>query len=134
MQQSNLHQDTGIFIVDDSPLIRERLVRMLGELDGISVVGEAESSAEAIVGIIRTCPDVVTLDINLRNGSGLDVLRALRGLQSNMFGIVFIVLTNFPTSYYRKVYMEAGASHFLDKHAEFKKAANIIIALRPTTH
>ncbi|MES2237775.1 MAG: response regulator transcription factor [Pseudomonadota bacterium] len=124
-------KDTEVFIVDDSSVIRERLLGMLGEIDGISVVGEAESSAEAITGIIRTCPDVVMLDIHLRNGSGLDVLR---GLQFSMSGIVFIVLTNFPTSYYRKVYMEAGASHFLDKHTEFKKAVNIIIALRSTRH
>ncbi len=130
MQHSAI-KDTGVFIVDDSPVIRERLLGMLGEIDGISVVGEAESSAEAITGIIRTCPDVVMLDIHLRNGSGLDVLR---GLQFSMSGIVFIVLTNFPTSYYRKVYMEAGASHFLDKHAEFKKAVNIVIALRSIRH
>ncbi len=129
--QCSAVKNTEVFIVDDSAIIRKRLLEMLVEIEGVSVVGEAQSPAEAITGIARTCPDAVMLDIHLRNGSGLDVLRRL---QPSMSGIVFIVLTNFPNPHYRKLYMEAGASHFLDKHTEFKKVVDIIVALSATHH
>ena len=130
MQQSAT-PNTQIFIVDDSAFIRERLVGMLVEIEGVSVVGEAESPAEAIAGITHTCPDVVMLDLHLRNGSGLEVLR---GLQFSLSGIVFIVLTNFPNSHYRKFCLEAGARYFLDKHTELGKIADILFELRATRH
>jgi len=131
MQHSAI-KNTKVFIVDDMVIIRERLRQMLAEIEGVSVVGEAESQAEAVTGITRTDPDVVMLDIHLRNnGSGLEVLRALR---PGMSGIVFIVLTNFPNPHYRKLYMEAGASHFFDKHTEFKKIVTVIAALGATHH
>lgn len=124
-------RDTRVFIVDDSVAIRERLVSMLAEIDGISVVGEAESPIDAIEGIVRTCPDTVVLDICLRSGNGIDVLH---GLQFRVSGIVFIVLTNLSSSHYRKVYTEAGASYFLDKHTEFGKITGILAELRATRH
>lgn len=118
--------ETRVFIVDDSAPIRERLVSLLDRIEGVSVAGEAESPFEAIQGIVDTRPDSVVLDAHLRNGSGIDVLR---GVACQMAGVVFIVLTNHPSPQYRKAYLNAGASHFLDKNAEFEKVAEIISAL-----
>ena len=121
--------NTKVFVVDDSQVVRERLVNMLTEIDGVSVVGQAECPVGAIDGIVSTSPDVVVLDIHLHEGSGIDVMR---GLRSRSGGIVFIVLTNFPGSQYRKAYLEAGANYFLDKLNEFKKVAEIISSLAST--
>src|SRR4051812_17773475 len=107
---------TKVFIVDDSPLIRSSLCEMLAHVPGASVVGEASSAEEAIAGILRTLPEIVVLDLHLIGGSGVAVLRALH---SRMPQTSFLVLTNHPTPQYRRLCLEEGASHFLDKSNEF---------------
>ena len=122
---------TSVFVVDDSPLIRERLVDMLTAVEGVSVVGQAESPIEAIEGIIRTNPDFVVLDIHLRFGSGFDVLK---GVRFREIGATFIVLTNFPNLLYRTAYLAAGVDYFLDKSAEFDKLVEIISSRTTKNH
>jgi len=122
---------TKVFIVDDSFLIRERLERMLAAIEGVSVVGQAESPATAIKEIVATHPDSVVLDVFLRGGHGMEVLREVGPVAPN---VVFIVLTNYPNPQYRKAYLEAGASYFFDKSTEFEKVAEIISALRTKCH
>lgn len=100
-------------------------------MDGVSVVGEAESPASAIKGILNTHPNSVVLDIHLRDGSGIEVLQGVGPIAPE---IVFIVLTNYPNPQYCKAYIEAGASYFLDKTGEFNKVAEIISALGATLH
>lgn len=118
---------TKVFIVDDSAVMRERLVDMLEEIEGVTVVGEAESPPFAIKGILNTRPNSVVLDMHLFGGSGLDVLH---GVFSKTPETVFIVLTNYPNPQYRKAYMDAGASYFLDKSTEIATVAKIIAGLR----
>jgi len=112
-----------IFIVEDSPSIRSRLVELLGEIDGVCVVGEADTPADAIAGIRKTQPHCVVLDYQLIGGTGVDVLRALRPTSPE---IGFIVLTNHPNAQYRRVCMEAGADSFLDKSTEFDKIKEVV--------
>ena len=68
---------TKVFIVEDSPAIRDRLVEMLGELESVAVVGDAETPRDAIAGILRTNPDYVVLDYQLHGGTAVDVLRTV---------------------------------------------------------
>jgi len=117
---------TRAFVVENSPSIRERLCGLLGEVKGVSIVGEAATPLAAVEGILRTRPDVVVLDIHLTGGSGIEVLRRVR---PETPGVVFIVLTNDPNPHYRRACMEAGASHFLDKTAEFGKLREVIAEL-----
>lgn len=113
----------NVFIVDDSIAIRERLARLLGEIEGVSVVGEADSPSAAVDGILRLRPDLVVLDIHLLNGSGIEVLREVH---PRIPGIVFVVLTNHPDLQYRRICMQAGASYFLDKNTEFATVGEVI--------
>ena len=117
---------TNVFLVEDSAPIRARLSEMLGSMTGVSIVGEAESAASAIDGILRTRPDSVVLDIRLTDGTGIDVLRKVCPVAPQ---IVFIMLTNHPDPQYQKICMESGASYFLDKSAEFEKVRDVIAAL-----
>ena len=121
---------TNVFLVEDSEPIRRRLAEMLGAIDGISIVGEADTPASAIEGILRTRPHSVVLDIQLTGGSGIDVLRGVRPVDPD---IVFIVLTNHPDPQYRRICMEKGARYFLDKTTEFEKIKEVIAGLA-TTH
>jgi DNA-binding NarL/FixJ family response regulator len=113
----------GVFIVEDSASIRSRLVEMLEEVEGIRVVGEAESPAQATAAILETLPDLVILDFQLIGGTGVDVMRAVRPLLPET---AFLVLTNHPNPQYRRICMEAGARWFFDKSTEFGKIKDVI--------
>jgi DNA-binding NarL/FixJ family response regulator len=109
---------TNVFIVEDSPAIRARLVELLNSIDDVHVVGEADTPSSAVKGIFETQPDCVVLDIQLIGGTGIEVLRAVNPLAP---GIEFIVLTNHATPQYRRFYMGAGARWFFDKTEEFER-------------
>jgi two-component system LytT family response regulator len=66
-----------VLIVDDEPLARRRVAELLKEEGGVEVVGMATSGAEAIAAIHATAPDVVFLDVQMPDGTGLDVLREI---------------------------------------------------------
>jgi DNA-binding NarL/FixJ family response regulator len=114
---------TKVFIAEDFLPVRRRLTELLTGLGGVDLVGEAESPAEAIGGILDTRPDWVILDYQLRGGTGVDVLRAVHPKAPS---IRFIVLTNHPTSQYRRACTEAGAGWFFDKSTEFGKIRSVI--------
>jgi two-component system LytT family response regulator len=63
-----------VLVVDDEPLARRELRRLLGAFLGIQVVGEAGNIDEARVSIEKFSPDVVFLDIQMPGGSGFDLL------------------------------------------------------------
>jgi DNA-binding NarL/FixJ family response regulator len=124
-------EEMNVFIVEDSASIRERLAALLGDIEGVTVVGQAETPGEALEGILRTRPDSVVLDLHLLGGSGLDVLRQAR---SQAPATVFIVLTNYPNAQYRRICMEAGAAYFFDKSSEIAKVREVIEGLGTTRH
>ena len=113
-----------LFVVEDAPSIRARLIELLDEIDDVCVVGEAESPAAAVAGIFRTRPHCVVLDFRLTGGTGVDVLRAVHPASPE---IGFIVLTNHPTAQYRRACMEAGAFAFLDKSTELAKLKDVVV-------
>jgi DNA-binding NarL/FixJ family response regulator len=104
-----------ILIVDDSAVVRERLVGMLSEIEGVEIAGEAENPQEAIEAIRRLKPDAVVLDIQMPGGNGIDVLEQIK---KDSPAPMVIMLTNFPYPQYRKKCMEIGADFFFDKSTE----------------
>jgi len=62
-------------VVDDEPVARRRLVRMLGRIDGVTVTGEAADGIEALERIRETRPDVVLLDIRMPGLDGLTLAK-----------------------------------------------------------
>jgi DNA-binding NarL/FixJ family response regulator len=122
---------TKVFIVEDSAAIRDRLVEMLGELDSVAVVGDAETPGDAIAGILRTNPDYVVLDYQLHGGTAVDVLRTVH---AQLPQTVFLVLTNHANPQYRRICLDAGASFFFDKSLEFGKVRDVVGAADPLRH
>jgi two-component system response regulator DevR len=131
MQVAALDPPTNVFIVEDSESIRRRLAGMLGDMEGVTVVGEAETPGEALEGILRTRPDSVVLDLHLIGGSGLDVLRQAHPQTPNT---VFIVLTNYANDQYRRACIDAGAAYFFDKSHDIEKVREVIARLGATRH
>jgi two-component system LytT family response regulator len=66
-----------VLIVDDEPPARERLKRLLADIEGIELIGEAESGIQAVEMIERERPDLVLLDIQMPGLDGFEVIEAL---------------------------------------------------------
>jgi DNA-binding NarL/FixJ family response regulator len=113
MPQSNV--TLKVFLADDSAAIRERVAAILAA-GKITIVGQAETPQGSIDGILSAHPDVVVLDVQLEGGTGLEVLRAVREADPQ---IAFVVFSNNSAPAYRKRYIGAGATQFLDKSTEF---------------
>jgi DNA-binding NarL/FixJ family response regulator len=112
-----------IFIADDSELLRVRLVKMLSEIEGIEIIGQAQNSLDAIESIEKLNPHVVILDIRMPQGDGIKVLKAIK--KKLQFPKI-IIFTNYPYPQYRKKYMDAGADFFFDKSSEFEKLVDTV--------
>lgn len=115
-----------VVLVDDSAPLRRRVAAMLEEVPGVGVVGQAETPAEAVEVIQATTPDVIVLDLRLRDGVGLDVLQQVRLLGCPARVLVF---TNHPAEVFREVYTAAGAEAFLDKSRDSEQLVQRIEAM-----
>jgi DNA-binding LytR/AlgR family response regulator len=73
-----------VLVVDDEPLARERLSRLLERIDGVTMVGEAENARSALARIATLLPDVVLLDIEMPGMNGLE-LAATPGIPPIVF-------------------------------------------------
>jgi DNA-binding NarL/FixJ family response regulator len=117
---------TTVFIVDDSPIVRERLASMLADLPSVEIVGQADIDFEAINCIRRLSPEAVILDISMPGGSGFNVLEVLKRDSSPP---KVIMLTNFVYEQYRQRSHSLGADHFFDKSTEFNKVVDVLRAM-----
>jgi DNA-binding NarL/FixJ family response regulator len=114
------------FIVEDSAVIRDNLVAALEELVPLTVVGTAEDEAGAVRWFSEHDCDVAIVDIFLRRGTGLNVLRAL---QQTGRGADRVVLTNYATDEIRRHALALGASRVFDKSGEIDALVEHCIAL-----
>lgn len=101
-----------VLIVDDSRALQQRLASMLRKVEGLKVVGQAVGVAEANKAIEELHPDLVVLDLQLGDGSGLDVLRETK---KNSPEIKFVIFTNQSELQYRQRCTVLGAEYFLCK-------------------
>ena len=105
-----------VFLVEDSALIRERLVALLESVPGARVCGQADNAEAAVREILAVRPDVVVLDLALAKGTGFDVLRAVCPQAP---AIDFYLLSNHSSAPYRALAGRLGARGFFDKTDEF---------------
>jgi DNA-binding NarL/FixJ family response regulator len=105
------------YIVEDSPVIRESLIAALEELGPVKVVGSADGEAGALAWLAQpgAQADLVIVDIFLRQGSGLGLLRAAQALPH---GARVVVLSNYATAEMRQRCLQLGAEQVFDKSHE----------------
>lgn len=114
-----------IFLVEDSFLFRERLAESLQAPGRIELVGHADSEQTA-VDALRACDwDVLILDLQLKQGSGLGILKALRA-KGRPARAKIIVLTNHSYQLYRLRTSEFGADYFFDKARELHRVSEVL--------
>jgi DNA-binding NarL/FixJ family response regulator len=116
----------SLFIVDDSPLIIERLLGMLEGLLAPEQIGHAGSCSEALSRIDSRPPDILLLDVHLPDKSGVELLRVVRKRYPAM---IVIMISNQSDESYRSVCSSLGALRFLDKSTEFEEIPDLISSL-----
>jgi len=109
-----------VFVVEDSELIRKRIVENVRSIGGFDIVGFAESAGEAVESIDRLHPDIVITDIRLKEGNGIEVVRHVRAHAYSPRPRIF-VLTNYAFPEYKHQCSVAGADEFFDKSSEYDR-------------
>ncbi len=115
-----------LFIVEDSPMMKVRLIQMLEQIEVVEIIGEADNQNDAIAKISELKPDVVVLDIRLKEGNGLEVLKYIK---TEMPSTVVIMLTNYPYVQYRDKSYSMGADYFFYKATEFTKVFDVVSSI-----
>lgn len=118
-----------VFVVDDSPIVRDRLVTMISALPNVAVVGQADTAFEAIESIRNLRPALVVLDLSMPGGSGMHVLETIKKERP---APVVVMLTNFAYEPYRQKCLQLGADYFFDKSTEVGRLTDVLRQLSAT--
>lgn len=113
-----------VFLVDDHPMIRERLIQIIEREPDLAVGGEAADGPQAIKAILETEPHVVVLDISLKSSSGLELIKTL---QKQRPYLPILVLSMHDESLYAMRAIRAGASGYITKVAPSRE---VLVAIR----
>jgi DNA-binding NarL/FixJ family response regulator len=114
---------TRLLIVDDHPLVREGLKAHLSALPTVAVVGEAGDADEAARQVAGTHPDLVLMDIGMKDVNGIELTRRLLSEQPRL---LVLVLSMYDNPEYVNRAMQAGARGYVLKDAP---ASDIIDAI-----
>lgn len=112
---------TRVFVVDDHPLVREGLANLINAQEDLVICGEAEDSAQAITGMMKTAPDVALIDISLQNESGLELIKHLA---AQFPKVALIVLSMHDETLYAERALRAGARGYVMK----REASNNVLS------
>ena len=104
----------NILLVDDHELVRTGICRIIDDVRGMKVIGEAESSEEAVKWCRKNHPDVVLMDINMPGIGGLDAMHKILRINED---IKIIMLTMHTENPFPSKVMQAGASGYISKSA-----------------
>jgi DNA-binding NarL/FixJ family response regulator len=112
-----------VLVVDDSAVIRARLVQLLREGCGAGCVLEADSADNALEVFEREAVDVVVLDLHMPGTNGMKIIAELkRGASPPLV----VVLTNHPSEHLRRQCISQGADLFLDKSKDFDELIAVV--------
>jgi DNA-binding NarL/FixJ family response regulator len=112
-----------IVIVDDHPLVREGLTALLAGQDDLEVCGEADDVDRALAVIKAQHPDLVVVDISLKGGSGLDLIKQLNARDSEAR---VLVSSMYDEELYAERALRAGAVGYINKQEMPQKVLEAI--------
>jgi len=114
-----------VLLVEDSSLLATRLAELIHRLPGIDLIDTVETEADALDRVANATPDVLILDLHLRDGSGFGVLRSLARVKGKGRPKV-IILTNFGLAEYRREAEALGVEAFLDKSRDYFRLPSLL--------
>ena len=117
---------TRLMLVDDHPMVREGLRARLQAHPGLQVVAQASGASDALPAALAARPDLVLMDVSLREGNGLALTRELRAA---LPGLHVLVLSMHDTPAYVREAVAAGASGYLLKDCAAEDIIHAILAV-----
>lgn len=120
-----------VVLVEDSAMLRGMLCEMLAELDGVGVVAEAEDEAGALAALEAQRPDLAIIDLELRTGSGLGVLRQLQAEPERYGRPRAVVFSNYGHAPVRARCEQLGVERFFDKSFQLDELIDFVQAAVP---
>ena len=112
MRQKKAKKRTRVLIVDDHPAVREALALRIGRQSDLEVCGEAADISEALPLIASTIPDVAVVDISLKAGNGIDLIKRIKDRNEH---IRILVWSMHSESLYAERALRAGALGYVSK-------------------
>ena len=113
-----------VFVVDDHPLVRERLAELIAQEGDLEVCGEAEDAITALKAIEARPPDIAVVDITLKDTYGIELIK---NLKERCPGVPVLVMSMHDEALYGERAIRAGAKGYLNKQEATKK---VIPAIR----
>jgi DNA-binding NarL/FixJ family response regulator len=117
---------TRVFLVDDHPIVRRGFQLLLGMEPDLMVCGEADSGPAALQKILALKPDVAIIDLSLKGGSGLELIKQLRAQALKLKLLVFSMRDE---GIYAERALRAGADGYITKEEGTEKAIEAIRVL-----
>jgi DNA-binding NarL/FixJ family response regulator len=118
--------DIRVMIVDDHEVVRRGIAEVIDRADGMGVVAEAGSVAEGVRRAELVNPQVMLVDLQLPDGTGIDMIRAVR---ANRPDIRAIVLTSFDDDTALAAALEVGAAAYVLKSVRGAEIAEVVRAV-----
>jgi DNA-binding NarL/FixJ family response regulator len=115
---------TRVLVVDDHPMVREGLLRLISQQSDLECCGEAGTVAETQTAVSKLKPDLVILDLRLKSGDGLELIKALKAQEP---GVRILVLSQYDASLYAERAFRAGALGYVVKE---QGAEEVLSAIR----
>jgi DNA-binding NarL/FixJ family response regulator len=118
-----LRAKSRIMIVDDHPMMRDGLNMRISSQDDMEVCGEAATENAAVELVRQLCPDLVLIDISLKEGNGIELVKRIRLLNATT---KMLVVSTFEESLYAERALRAGALGYLNKNESNEKLIEAI--------
>jgi DNA-binding NarL/FixJ family response regulator len=115
---------TSVFLVEDHPVFRDGLSKLLNAEDDLQVIGEAGDAAEGLKSIVKHKPDLVVVDIGLPGKSGLELIKEVRDLK---LATKMLAVSMFDEAIYAQRVLRAGGDGYVMKQEDPEV---IILAIR----
>jgi DNA-binding NarL/FixJ family response regulator len=128
LDNTSVAKAVRILIVDDHPVVRDGLTAQLQSEPDLVVCGAAEDVPSAMAVLDSTRPDVAIIDISLKTGSGLDLIRRIR---DRGLSFPILVWSMYPEELYAERALRAGAQGYVHKGqatAEILDAVRAVLA------
>ena len=123
----------AVIIADDSAPVAEMLTELIQSPGRIEVVGVAATEAATLASIEALKPDVVVLDLQLKTGSGTNVIRAVRA-RTDLSSVRLLVASNHTSPQLRAGCLELGADGYFDKVKELGALSKYLSRLADEKH
>ena len=112
MSRNNSKKRARVLIVDDHPAVREALAMLIGQEADLEVCGEAADLSEALRLVADTQPDVAVIDISLKTGCGIDLIKRIKDRND---AVRMLVWSTHSESLYAERALRAGALGYVNK-------------------